>query len=110
MSQFIKDNEIEAALNYLRDTAKPYAQWKGRMKYLESHRKSVRSAEVLRATGKTISENLHRGEASEAYREILKEYEESVYEYTLLDALRAAAEAKIEAWRTLSASYRRGNI
>jgi len=110
MSNFITDSEIEKALNYLRDTSENYAKWKGRMKYLESHRKSVRSSEVLRATGKTISENVHRGEASEAYKDILKEYEEAVYEYTLLDAMRAAAEAKIEAWRTLSASYRKGNV
>jgi len=110
MNQFITDEEVEKALNYLRDTAENYAKWKARMKYLESHRKSVRSAEVLRATGKTISENTHRGEASEAYKEILIEYEESVYEYTLLDAMRHAAEAKIEAWRTISASMRRGNI
>ena len=107
---FISDQEIEKALNYLRDTSEAYAKWKGRMKYLESHRKSVRSAAVLRATGKTISENAHRGEASEEYKNILIEYEEAVYEFTLLDAMRHAAEAKIEAWRTLSASYRRGNV
>lgn len=110
MNQFITDQEIEKALNYLRDTAENYAKWKARMKYLESHRKSVRSAEVLNATGKTISENAHRGEASEAYKGVLIEYEEAVYEYTLLDARRHAAEAKIEAWRTISASMRRGNI
>jgi histone H3/H4 len=110
MRQFISDEEIEKAVHYLAESAKDYAKWKSRMKYLESHRKSIRSAEVLRANGKTISENIHRGEASEAYNEILKEYEEAVYEFTLLDAYRHAAEAKIEAWRTLQASNRRGNL
>ena len=107
---FISEQEIEKALNYLRDTSEAYAKWKGRMKYLESHKKSIRSASVLKATGKTISENAHRGEASEEYKAVLMEYEEAVYEFTLLDAMRHAAEAKIEVWRTLSASYRRGNV
>lgn len=110
MNDFISEVEIEKALNYLRDTSESYAKWKARMKYLESHRKSIRSAEVLSASGKTISENTHRGEASEAYKEALKEYEEAVYEFTLLDAYRHAAEAKIEVWRTLQASNRRGHV
>ncbi len=110
MKEFITDDEIERAINYLVDSSKDFAKWKSRMKYLESHRKSVRSSEVLKASGKTISENAHRGESSEAYNNTLKEYEEAVYEYTLLEAYRNAAEAKIEAWRTIQASNRRGNI
>ena len=110
MSNFISDNEIEKAVNYLASSAKDFAKWKARMKYLESHRKSVRSAAVLSATGKTISENAHRGEASESYKQILIEYEEAVYEFTLIDAYRGAAEAKIDAWRTLQASNRRGHV
>jgi len=110
MREFVTDEMVEKAINYLRDSAEPYAKWKSRMRYLESHRKSIRAAEVLRATGKTISENAHRGEASEAYKEVLKEYEEAVYEFTLIDAMRNAAETKIDLYRTVSASLRRGNI
>ena len=110
MREFITDVMVEKALDYLRDSAEDYAKWKARMKYLESHRKSVRAAEVLRATGKTISENSHRGEASEAYKSIVKEYEEAVYEFTLIDAMRNAAETKIDVWRSISSANKRGNI
>lgn len=106
----ITDDEAQKAVDYLVNSAKDYAMWKSRMKYLESHRKSVRAAEVLRATGKTMAENTQRGEASTAYKEILKEYEEAVYEYELINAYRSAAETKIELYRTMSASLRRGNI
>ena len=110
MIEFISEAEIEKALNYLRDTAEPYAKWKSRMKFLELHRKSVRAAEILGATGNTMAENTQKGEASKAYKDILKEYEEAVYEFTLIDARRNAAESKISAWQTVSSSNRRGHI
>lgn len=110
MREWITEEEIEAALNYLRDTAKDFAKWKARMKYLELHRKSIRAAEILSAKGNTIGENTQRGEASQAYKDILKEYEEAVYEFTLIDARRNAAESKISAWQTVSSSNRKGHV
>lgn len=110
MKEFISEEEVEKAIRYLAKSAEDYAKWKARMKYLEHHRKSVRAAAILKATGKTISENTIRGENSEEYKESLKEYEEAVYEFTLLDAYRNAAETKIEAWRTISSSNRRGHV
>lgn len=110
MKEFITEDEVEKALHYLSSSAKDYARWKARMKHLELHRKSVRAAEILNAKGNTISENTQKGEASEAYKNILMEYEDAVYEFTLIDAYRKAAEAKIEAWRTISSSNRRGHV
>jgi len=110
MREIITEDEVEKALHYLSSSAKDYAKWKSRMKYLESHRKSVRAACVLRATGKTMAENTQRGEAADDYKQILLDYEDAVYEFTLIDAYRHAAEAKIEAWRTVTASNRRGHV
>ena len=110
MKEFISEDEVERALKYLSESAKDFAKWRGRMKYLEQHRKSVRAAEVLRATGKTISENTTRGEASTAYKNILIEYHEAIYEFELINAYRNAAETKISLFQTISASNRRGHI
>lgn len=110
MKEWITEEEIEAALNYLRDTAKDFAKWKARMKFLELHRKSVRAAETLAAKGSSMAENTQRGEMSQPYKDILKEYEEAVYEFTLIDARRNAAESKISAWQTVSSSNRRGHL
>ena len=110
MIEFISDDEVEKALHYLAESAKDYAKWRGRMKFLEVHRKSIRAAEILKATGKTMAENTQRGEASTAYKNILIEYHEAVYEFELINAYRHAAETKIELYRTISASNRRGNI
>ena len=110
MKNFITDEQVESALEYLAASAKPYAERKSRMKFLELHRKVIRAEQILNAKGKTMAENRERGEASDKYKAILNEYEEAVREYTLLEAYRNAAEAKIESWRTISASNRRGNI
>lgn len=110
MKEFISDDEVEKAVHYLAESAKDYAKWRGRMKFLEQHRKSIRAAEVLRATGKTMAENTTRGEASTAYKNILIEYHEAVYEFELINAYRHAAETKIEVWRTVSSSNRKGHV
>lgn len=110
MIEFITEEEVEKALRYLAKSAEDYAKWKSRVKFLELHRKSVRAAEILGANGSTNAENKERGEASQAYKDILIEYKEAVYEFTLLDAYRRAAETKIAAWQTISASNRRGHL
>lgn len=110
MKEFITEDEVEKAVHYLAKSAENFAKWKGRMKFLELHRKSIRAAETLNANGNSMTENKERGEASKAYKDILIEYHEAVYEYELINAYRNAAEAKIEAWRTISSSNRRGNI
>lgn len=110
MKEFITEEEVEKALNHLRDTAHDYAHWKSRMKYLEFHRKSVRAQEFFHGKGNSAAVNHEHAENSAAYRAILKEYEEAVYEFTVLDALRNAAETKISSWQTIQASNRKGHI
>lgn len=110
MKEIISDEKVEEALNYLAKSAKQYADEKAHMKWLEHYRKSVRAQEVLRATGKTISENNTRGEASAAYQNALAEYKEAVAAFTLTEAYRKAAELTVELFKTQEASNRRGNV
>jgi len=105
----ITDQEAQKAVDYLVSSSKEYADWKARMKYLEKHHKSVLASESLKGHGK-VSENKLRAEASETYKDILIEYKEAVAEFTLIEAYRNAAETKVDLYRTMSASMRRGNI
>ena len=110
MKQFITDEDAEKAIDYLATSAKPYADWKSRMKYLELHRKSVRAIEALKQTGKSMAENNTKAEASGAYCDAVKEFEEACYEYELINAYRNAAETRIDMWRTITSANKRGNI
>jgi hypothetical protein len=110
VKQFITDDETEVAVHYLSSSAEKHARAKARMKYLEKHVKSVLAIESLKKAGSSQAANKVQAEASEAYKNILVDYEIAVYEYTLVDDKRFAAESTIEAWRTISSSNRRGNI
>ncbi len=110
MKEFISEEEVERALKYLAKSAEDFAKWKSRMKYLELHRKSVRAEAILNAGGSSMAENKERGEVSEAYKQVLKDYEEAVAEFTLIEAYRNAAETKVAAWQTIQASNRRGHV
>jgi len=110
MREFITEDEVEAAVHSLALGAENHARAKAKMKYWEKHIKSVLAIEALRQKGKSMTENKTRAEASDAYQKATKDYEESVFDFTLKEDKRAAAEATIEAWRTISSSNRRGNI
>ncbi len=110
MKEIISDADVEKAIQYLANSSKQYADEKAHMKWLEYSRKVVRAQEVLRATGKTMSENNTRGEASKPYQDILIEYRDAIAAFTLTDAYRRAAELKLEVFRTQESSNRRGNI
>ena len=110
MRQFITDEETEAAVHYLSSSAEKHARAKAHMKYLEKHVKSVLAIETMKQKGKSMTENKTRAEGSQAYLDITADYEIAVYEFTLVDDKRFAAESTIEAWRTISSSNRRGNI
>jgi len=110
MDNFITELETEAALNYLRDTAKDYAIWKSRARFLELHRKSIRAAEAESYNDGAMNAKLNKAEASEKYMNVVADLEQAMYESILLEARRNAAEAKINAWQTMSANNRQGLI
>jgi leucyl aminopeptidase (aminopeptidase T) len=110
VKQFITDEETEVAVHYLASSAEKHARAKAKMKYLEKHVKSVLAIESLKKAGKSNAANKTLAEASKAYQDILAEYEIAVYEFTLVDDKRFAAESTIEAWKVISYSLRRGNI
>ncbi len=110
MDNFISNEDVEKALEYLAHSAKPHAEWKSRMKWLEHKRKSVKSTVSLRQKGKSQAENSTKAEASPEYNQVLDEYKESVMEFTLIDSYRKAAELKIEIWRSLNANNRKGHL
>ena len=109
MKQFITDEQIEMALNFIRDNAESLAKWKSRARYLEHHRKSVRANAFMKCSG-SAALCKEQAEASDEYAKVLEEYEEAMYEFTLIEARMNAAQSKIDAWRTMASTLKMGNI
>ena len=101
--------EIERALNYLRDTAKQYAIAKGQCEYMKEFRKSKKALLMVQAE----QEGIHAGNKQEVYAYAHEEYQEflkglrvAIEEEAKLRHLMKAAEYRIEIYRTQQANQR----
>lgn len=104
----ITDEQVESALDYLRDTAKGAAIARAQSKTLEKY------LGVVEAQQKSLQRGLSNGAAQDVarsspeYKAALEGWNEAVRkdcEYTML---REAASSRIEAWRTMSSNERAG--
>lgn len=102
----ITDEEIDKALDYLRDNARDAAQAKANRVYVEEYRKVIK-AQIMKEHGQ-MSAVLQEREAYSDPRYIA--HLQAIKEAVQIDEghrfLRGAADAKIEAWRTQSSNTR----
>jgi hypothetical protein len=103
---FITDDEIDKALDYLRDNARDAAQAKANRVYVEEYRKVVK-AQLMKEHA-SMSAVLQEREAysDPRYAQHLDAIKQAVEIDEGHRFLRAAADAKIEAWRTQSSNTR----
>jgi hypothetical protein len=102
----IDDDDIERALDYLRDNAEEAAKAKAERIYVEEYRKVIK-ANLMKEHGE-LSAALQEREAyaDDRYARHLDAIREAVMIDEKHRFLRAAAEAKISAWQTFSANHR----
>jgi hypothetical protein len=95
------------AMDFIRDNADELGRLKGLVYGLTEMRKSVKAELMLSAIDcKTESAKESYAYASQAYKDHVKKTEDAIAEYTTLQTLMSAAEAKLEAWRSIEASAR----
>ena len=105
------DSEINIfrALDFIRDNAQPYAQAKAQRVYLENFRKSKKALLMREAElrgHKTAAMQEREAYADPTYIETLEAFQAATAEEERLRWLMVAAEAKIEAWRTIESTRR----
>lgn len=103
---FISDDEIDKALDFLRDNARDAAQARADRVYVEEFRKTLK-AQLMKEHG-NLSAVLQEREAysDDRYVQHLEAIKEAVRTDEFHRFMRIAAEAKIEAWRTQSSNMR----
>lgn len=102
----ISDDEVEKALDYLRDNGDAAAQAKANRIYLVEYRK-VKKAELMKQSNHEATNAQETfAYAHSEYKEFLLGLKEAVYQDAKHDFMREAANAKIEAWRTQQANQR----
>lgn len=102
----ITDDQVESALDYLRDSAKQAAVARAQAKTLEKY------LGVVEAQQKTLKGSMSNAAAqdmarsSPEYKVALDGWKEAVRQDSEYTMLREAASARIEAWRTMSSNAR----
>ena len=102
----ITDEDIEKAVNFLRDTAEQSAKFKAERVYLTEYRKSLKALLMKNHLDLPVSAQEREAYASPVYISHLDAMRTAIERDEKQRFLRVTAEAKIEAWRSMSANYR----
>jgi hypothetical protein len=104
--QIISEKEVSKALDYLRDSAAEVAKAKAERIYLEEYRKSLKALIMKDHLDISVSAQEREAYASDEYVKHLRAMQIAIERDETLRFMRIAAEAKINAWQTMSANYR----
>lgn len=104
--EFITDDEIDKALDYLRDSASAAAQARANRVYVEEYRKTVKAQIMKEHAELPIGAQEREAYADQRYIEHLIALRDAVFTDERHRFLLSAAQAKIDAWRTQSSNER----
>ena len=102
----LSDDEIDKAVDYLRNTAEITARHKAERVYAEEYKKTLKAILMKQFTDLPISAQEREAYAHNDYKKHLKALKEAVFLDEKMKFLRVSAEVKIEAWRTQQANIR----
>jgi hypothetical protein len=105
----IREDRVEAAVEYLRDSAKQYGQARGRALYTEANLRRIKALEMVSRAG-GVGEREAAAYASEPYKAAMDDMEDAAAESETIRALREAAQYTIEVWRSQNSTRRQGNV
>lgn len=103
---FVTDESASAALEWLVKHARQLGELKRNAVLTESMTKRVKAIEMARSDAKTVAEKERDALASEAYLAAIQAEAEAAGAYEEARALKDAAIARVEAWRSLQATQR----
>ena len=104
--RIVSDEELEKALDWLRDSAWEIGDAKANAVRASHMMKVVKALTMKRFNELSLAAAEREAFSSEEYRKALEEDAAAAGEYEKMRALREAAALKIEAWRTEAANYR----
>jgi hypothetical protein len=102
----ISEEDVQKAVDWLRDNAQECAKARATRIYLDEYRKSLKALLMSKYPDLPISGQERQAYAHDDYINHLKLLKDAIYEDERLRFFRASAEVKIEAWRTQQANIR----
>lgn len=102
----ISENDVEKAVDYLRDSAEACARSRAERIYLDEFTRALKAQIMAEHLAEPVNAQERWALSDVRYRNHLEALKIAVYEDEKGRFLRSAAEAKIEAWRTQAANER----
>ena len=102
----ISEEDVEKAVDWLRDNADSCAKARATRIYFEEYRKSLKALLMSKYPDMSVSAQEREAYAHQDYQSHLKLMQQAIYEDERMKFFRASAEVKIEAWRTQQANIR----
>ncbi len=106
----ISDDQVEAALDYLRNSAAKAAVARAQSKTLEKYLGVVEAQQKGLQAGLSNAAAQDVARASPEYKAALEGWKEAVRQDCEYTMLREAASSRIEAWRTMSSNERAARV
>jgi hypothetical protein len=103
--RIVTEQEIEKALDWLRDNAAEMGEAKKRAVLANNMLRHIKALEMKKHGGSAAAQE-REAYASDAYHRALYEDAVAAGEYEKMKSLREAAALKIEAWRSEQANFR----
>lgn len=104
--RFISDKDVERALDYLRDSAKALGEAAEEAKYREHMVKVVKALEMKKRNESAVNAQERDALTTKEYMDAIVADARATGALEAQKAYRKAAEAKIEAWRTMNSNLR----
>jgi len=106
----ISDDEVEKAIDYLRDSAPKAAKAAAEFGYVSEYRKVVKAQIMREHDDKPLGAQEAIAYADPRYKQHLVAIKEAEEQAMYHRFMRGAAEAKLNAWQTQSANNRRNIV
>lgn len=105
-TRIVTDEEVDLALDFLRDNAADVGEARRRMVLAGHMVKHVEALLFLNSEQKTVDAKKAEVRTQKRWLDAVAEEASAAGEFERMKALREAASAKIESWRSESANYR----
>lgn len=105
-ARIVEEQEVERALDFLRDSAREMGEAKAEMVRAGHMIKVTKALCMKMHNDKPVSAQEREAYASKEYAAALERDAKAAGEYERLRALREAASMRLECWRTESSNYR----
>lgn len=106
----VSDEDVDRALHYLRDSSPEIGATRERLIKAEAMVKHVEALLFLRSGEKTVDAKKAAARTSQEWLDAVTEEATAAGEFEKMKALREAAVARLDAWRTEQASSRQARL